>query len=831
MEDKNKKNKKEESVENEQTVIYKPVKKKRKKKKHPKLRLFLKIMFITILLMMVIGGGILAAILYRCIWGDWAINEKDLAINYQNSTLYDINGEVIANLSNTAENRVIISKDEMSPYIFKAFISIEDERFEQHNGVDWKRTAGAIFTFATHKGESSYGGSTITQQLVKNLTGEDENSAFEGALRKIKEIVRAYQVEQILSKDQILELYVNLIPLGGGGKNLYGVQTASKYYFDKDAKDLTLVEAAYLAGITNAPSTYNPFGETDRSARIKKRVTNVLWKMHELGKIDDSEYQAALAEVEAGIKFTQGSVTQNNNLTYHAEAAIKEILKDLMEENGWDKEIAELHLYGSGYQIYTTYDPEVQKSIDEQYVNNASKWTSKYKTVTRKKSDGTEIKEEVRIESAIAIMDHTKGYVVAGTSGFGEKTTAWGTNRITSVRHSPGSCIKPIAVVGPSLQEGLITAATVIDDSPVAFGTYKPRNYDYGFLGLMNIRWILRVSRNIPQVKMMKDLTVAKSLTYLAKLGLDTSTEKEDGLSLALGGMSQGPTVLEMTAAYATIANYGEYIEPTFYKKVTDIDGNEILGEEHQEKRRVFSTQNAWILQSLLEEPIGTGLTGANGATGPMAKVKNQATAGKTGTTNERKAVWFCGFTPYYTGAAWMGYDIEGDGSAGPSTTVARLWGTVMSSVHAGKATKNFERPAGITTALVCSKSGLIASEICKNAGYAYNEFFADGTVPKDTCASHTKTVICKKTGKLASENCTETEEQFFTSKEEIPKETCTECKPKPNENTVNSNTINTNTTTNNTNTSKPNNTVTPNPGKPSKPNTGNTVNKGNTVH
>ena len=395
MEDKNKKNKKEENVDTEQTVIYKPVKKKRKKKKHPKLRLFLKIMFITILLMMVIVGGILAAILYRCMWGDWAIDEKDLAINYQNSTLYDINGEVIANLSNTAENRVIISKDEMSPYIFKAFISIEDERFEQHNGVDWKRTAGALFTFATHKGESSYGGSTITQQLVKNLTGEDEDSAFEGALRKIKEIVRAYQVEQILSKDQILELYVNLIPLGGGGKNLYGVQTASKYYFDKDAKDLTLVEAAYLAGITNAPSTYNPFGETDRTARINKRVTNVLWKMHELGKIDDSEYQAALAEVEAGIKFTQGSVTQNNSLTYHAEAAIKEILQDLMEENGWDEEIAKIHLYGSGYQIYTTYDPNVQKSIEEQYVDNASKWTSKYKTVTRKNADGTETKEEL----------------------------------------------------------------------------------------------------------------------------------------------------------------------------------------------------------------------------------------------------------------------------------------------------------------------------------------------------------------------------------------------------------------------------------------------------
>lgn len=797
MEEKKKKNK---LKDKDQTVIYKPVKKKGKKKKHPKLKLFLKILLITFLLLLVIGCGILVAILYRCIWGDWAIEEKDLTISYQNSTLYDINGDEIASL-NGDENREIIGKDEMSQYLFDAFISIEDERFEEHSGVDWKRTLGAIFTFAVNKGESSYGGSTITQQLVKNLTGEDDNTAFAGALRKIKEIVRAYQVEEILSKDEILELYLNLIPLGGGGKNIYGVQTAARYYFNKEAKDLTLVESAYLAGITNAPSTYNPFGETDRTERIKKRVTDVLWKMHELGRISDEEYQNALTEVENGIKFEQGNVTQNNNLTYHGEAAVKEILQDLMEENNWSEDEAKSHLYGDGYQIYTTYDPDVQEAVDKQYVKNYSNWTTKYKTVTRTNSDGSTYTEEVRLESAMAVIDHTKGYVVAGSGGFGEKTTAWGLNRLTGVRHNPGSSIKPLAVIGPSLQEGLITAATVVNDEKVTYGSYTPRNYDSSYLGLMNIRWILRVSRNIPEVKMLKDLTVSKSLQYLEKLGFDTSTEQNDGLALALGGMSQGPTVVELAGAYATIANYGEYIEPTFYIKVTDVDGNEILGD-HQEKTRVFSEQNAWILMSLLQEPIGTGLTGTSGATGTAAKVKNQATAGKTGTTNNRTATAFAGFTPYYTAAIFRAYDIETDGNAGASTNSAKMFGTIMSDIHSGLESKDFEQPSGITTATVCSKSGLLASETCKNAGYAYTEYFVEGTVPKETCASHTSVKICNKTGKLASDNCTDVKNEVFTKKEDIPTETCSECKPATTTNTINSNIINSNTTTkSNTNT------------------------------
>lgn len=520
-------------------------------------------------------------------------------------------------------------------------------------------------------------------------------------------------------------------------------------------------------------------------------------------------------------------------------------MKTLWKENGWTEEEAKLHLYGDGYQIYTTYDPEIQQAVDNQYINNSSKWTSKYKKVTRKNSDGTTRTEEVRIESAMVIIEPSTGYVVAGTSGFGEKTTAWGKNRMTYERHSPGSSIKPLAVIGPSLQEGLINAATVVDDTPITIGNWTPHNDTKGYYGLMNIRHILRVSRNIPEVKMMQNLTVKKSLEYLEKFGLDTSTEQNDGLSLALGGMSYGPTVLQMAGAYATIANDGTYIEPSFYSKITDAEGNVII-EEHQETHRVLSEQNAWLLKSLLKEPTGTGLTGASGATGTGARVKGQDTAGKTGTTNDSKAVWFCGFTPYYAAAVWKGYDIEGDGAAGRSGEAARLWGAVMNDVHKNLDNATFEQPDGFTTAVVCSKSGKLVTEACKNdpsGSKAYTEYFVKGSEPKEACDCHVTAKVCNETGKIATDNCKNTTDKVFITRESgnsawksasdaeymLPTEECDTCKAqpkepdntqKPNENTVNpdKNTVKPDPTTSKPSTTSKPNTTTSKPSTTSKP-------------
>ncbi len=530
----------------EETAIYKPVKvkkekKERKKKKHPKLRMAIKVLLIMFLLMCVIGGGVLAAIVYRCVYGDWAISKKDLQIPYENAVLYDKYGEVCGNLAGD-ENRQIISKEEMSPYLFGAFISIEDERFETHNGVDWKRTLGATLTFLSHSGESSYGGSTITQQTIKNLKNERENSGIDGILRKIKEICRAYEAENILSKDQILELYLNLIPLGS---DKYGVETASIHYFNKHAKDLSLVECAYLAGITHSPSVYNPFsekdpytplGENEKTTDTNKRTKTVLRKMKELGKISEEEYNNAVNEIDTnGIKFEKGSSSQETKLTYYLDATVQQVLKDMMEKEGYSSlEEAKTHLYGEGYRIYTAYDPKVQAEVDKQFVDNASKWYKIIKAQRTNSETGEKYTEQVQRQGAMAIIDNETGYVVAGTGGLGENV-AIGTNRMIIKGHSPGSCAKPIAVVGPSMQEGLITLGSVVDDTPISYGGYSPKNwYKWRFTGYMDIREIIECSSNVPEVKLLRNLTVDKSLSYLSKMGVDVSAENDVGLSLAL---------------------------------------------------------------------------------------------------------------------------------------------------------------------------------------------------------------------------------------------------------------------------------------------------------
>lgn len=446
----------------DETVMYKPIKsykevkekknqtqkKPKEKKKHPKLKKVLKIMIVMFVLLCVVVGGIFAAIVYRCIWGDWAINVGELDdMIFENATMYDKDGNAVATLTGD-ENREIISKDEMSPYFFDAFISIEDERFEKHHGVDWKRTIGAFVTFITHKGESSFGGSTITQQVVKNLTKEDENSSFEGALRKVKEIVRAYDLENKLSKDQILEFYLNKVSFGGRGNNIYGVQTASKYYFNKNAKDVTLVEAAYIAGITNAPNRYDPFDEAnDRTEAINKRVKAVLGKMRELGRVSEEDYNNAIAEVEAGIKFTKGEVSQNNKLSYYLDAVRKQVIKDLMEKNNWSREEAELALYANGYQIHTNLDQRIQAEVDKQFIDNAKKWYITIKVTRTNQETGEKYKEDVQRQGAMAIIDNETGYVVAGAGGLGEKPVGDVTNRMVIKGHSPGSCMKPIGII------------------------------------------------------------------------------------------------------------------------------------------------------------------------------------------------------------------------------------------------------------------------------------------------------------------------------------------------------------------------------------------------
>lgn len=730
-----------------------------KPKKHPKLMLAIKIIVISIILLCIIGAGVIAGVFFGVFGNDLKITADALNIKTENSVLIDLNGNEVATL-NGEENREVILLSEMGEYLPKAFVAIEDKRFYEHSGVDIARTLGAVTKFVT--GDSSYGGSTITQQLIKNATGDNDRDWK----RKVREIAKAFQIEREMSKQQILESYLNTIPLGGGGKNVYGVKVAANYYFDKEPADLTLAQSSYIAGINHSPNVYNPFKKTPNTEKINNRTKVVLKEMLEQGKINKEEHDAAVAEVDGGLAFKEGNITSYNTLTQNEEAAVNQVAREYAKEYDLEFEVAKQKIQSSGYKIYITENKDIQAIVDDAY-ENSKDWI-KTKNVTVKDNEGNNTKKTVQIQSGMAIIDHKTGYVVAIRGVLGEKTP-WGTNRAIEAGHQPGSSIKPIAVIAPSIQEGIITAATAVDDSPVRYGSYAPRNSGGGFTGLMNIRSILRVSRNIPEVKMMQKLTPAKSMEYLKSFGVSTISKGDEGLALALGGVGKGISPLEMAGAYSTIANDGVYIEPTFYIKVEDQNGKVIM-EKKQETHRVLSEQNAWLVKSLLTEPTGTGLTGAEGATGTRARVTGMQTCGKTGTTDDSTYTWFCGFTPYYSASMYFGYDDANisKNSAPGSGTVASRWGIIMNKIHKGLDSASFSKPNGIGTARVCRDSGMLATAECEadpRGSRAYGEYFAKGTAPSKTCTTHVKLKICKETGKLANEFCKDTEEKVFITR------------------------------------------------------------------
>lgn len=721
----------------------KPKTKNKKQRKHPKLILFLKIMFILIVVLAIIGAGIVAGVFFGWFGNEIEISKENLMIKTSNSVVLDKEGKIITTL-NGEENREVVSLDEMSEFLPKAFIAIEDERFEEHQGVDIKRTLSATFNYLV-KRNTSYGGSTITQQLIKNATKEDEKDWT----RKVKEIVRAFKIERVMTKNEILETYLNTIPLGGGGKNVYGVQVAAKFYFNKNAKDLNLAESAYIAGITHAPNVYNPFKESPSTDKIKTRTKTVLGKMKQLGKINEEQYTEAKEQVENGLNFNQGSVITTNNLSWFVEAAISQIIDQMVEEKGITRDVARTQLYSGGYTIYTTQYTGMQDILEEefkkqQYVSNS------------KKNEGA------TLQAAMAIIDQSNGQVLAIVGGIGDKI-AYGYNRaITSSRSQPGSAIKPIGTLAPGLQEGIITAASVFDDIPFSQGGYNPHNSYSGYKGLSNMRYMIRISQNVSQVRLMQKLTPQKSLEYMVKMGLKSLKNEQPSLPLILGGTDAGVTPVEMASAYATIANGGEYIEPTFYTKVTDTEGN-VVYEAKQERNRVLSEQNAYIAQTILKEPV----YGAGG-TGTACKIAGQEVRGKTGTSNEYFDKWFCGFTGHYTAATWFGFDKAETIASNHRKDANTAWTNVMKRIHEGLPNKGYNEPSGIVSGNVCMDSGLLATDICRSdprGSRAYSEIFAKGTVPTQTCTTHIKVKVCTETGKIANEFCPNVEEKNFITR------------------------------------------------------------------
>ena len=440
--------------------------------------------------------------------------------------------------------------------------------------------------------------------------------------------------------------------------------------------------------------------------------------MRELGYISTEEYQSAVEEVQAGLQFGTGEIIGGSVFSYHTDAVILQVVEQVMEEKNMTEQMAKNYVYSSGLTIHSTVDMNIQNRLEEEYVQE------KYIISGREKnSDGTLLNEHS--QSGMAIVDYKTGNVVAVVGGFGEKTSA-GWNRATQMEKQTGSSIKPLADVAPALQEKIITAATVYNDSSTRFGkNYEPKNYN-GFKGWINIRSFIKTSQNIPAVKIIVELTPQKSLEYLQNMGISSLDPVTDNvLSLALGGMTSGVSPLEMASAYGTIANDGMYITPTFYTSVTDASGNVVLMPK-QETRQVISKQNAYIMKTIIQEPVKSG------GTATYCAIPGMDVAAKTGTTDNDYDRWLCGFTSYYSAATWYGYD-NSETVYFSGNPAGQIWDAVMTDIHRDLPTATFVRPEGIIERTVCRTTGCLASRSCTNT---YTEIVTEDNLPEQ-CTNH----------------------------------------------------------------------------------------------
>lgn len=637
------------------------------------------------------------------------MNIKNLALNSTSFIYYNDAYGTPQELEQiqTASNRIWIDSDKIPQIMKDAMVSIEDERFYKHHGVDIKRTLGATMHFALAKigiGSASYGGSTITQQVIKNITSEKEVTAT----RKIKEMMRAIALENQLSKDEILTLYLNIVYFAN---NCNGVEAASNAYFAKEASELTLAEAASIAGITQYPSEYDPYVHPDKN--IEKRNT-VLKKMNELGYITETEYnEAASSDLVVNNAYKENGMRISS---YFVDQVITDVIADLQTKKGYSLDFATQQVYNGGLKIYSTVDVNVQRILEDVYYNT---------TGFPRTGKGA--------QSAMVIIDPYTGQIKGLMGGLGEKTDVRGFNRASQAMRQPGSSIKPLSVYGPAVDLGKITEATIVVDEEITIGSdkWKPKNSYNEFYGPMTVREALARSSNIPAVKVLDMVGISTSYGYLQnKFHLGYLNEDDKNFSsLALGGLTKGVSPQELAAAYSVFVNSGKYIEPYTYFRVEDSTGQIIL-DNTTEASQAISAAAAYITSDMLRSV----LTSAEGTAYGAALSSGMPSFGKTGTTDDNFDKWFVGFTPYYVGAVWYGFDNPSSiAAAGVSgNPCVNVWNIVMERVHEGLSVKELERPTNVVEATVCMASGMLASSTC-NAAMMY---FVDGTQPKAICNS-----------------------------------------------------------------------------------------------
>ena len=616
------------------------------------------------------------------------------------------------------ENREWVDSDKIPDTLKNAVVAIEDERFYKHHGVDWVRTIGAVKGWLL--GGTQYGGSTITQQLIKNITADNDYSVK----RKVNEIFRAFALEkEIDDKDRILVMYLNTIFLG---YNSYGVQTAAMQYFDKDVSQLDLAESAVLAGLTNNPSIYDVYNHPEK---VKERQETILAQMLDQKMISQEEYEAAVAEELNYRPYEEYQQEIKSTYSYFTDEVIKDVINDLMTEKGYSRLVAENMVYSGGLNIYATIDTKVQNALDEVWAN-ADNFpnTEKYGEIP---------------QSAMVITDK-QGNIVGIAGGRGEKTSSRGFSYASDARRQPGSSIKPLATYGPAMDAGIATPDTTVYDRALIQdeeGNPWPMNdgkYPTG--RAMTVKEGMTRSLNTISAQLLKQLTPQKSYEFMTQqLGfkLVDSRTNEDGTvqsdidlaPLALGALTDGVTVREMAGGFSTFINDGVYGGTRTYTKVTDSEGNTIMENTPNTDKGFTNVRTDYYMLDCLQNVTAHG-------TAYGIQLDGVETGGKTGTTTSNTDIWFCGITPKYSGAVWVGYEhnYRLDGLYGRNA--AEIWLAVMQKVHAGDSGLVFDsHPQDFEEVTYCMDTGLLASGACRAAGRAATGRFWKDKVPTETCS------------------------------------------------------------------------------------------------
>lgn len=743
------------------------------------------------------------------------IDLDDVAPVGEVTFVYDVNGNKIDELVAANSNRIFVTMDQIPEDMANAIVAIEDERFYEHNGIDFRGLIRAGYQFLKTMGDETQGASTITQQLLKNTIFTDWTSEGDNIIKKVKRKLQeqylAIELTKHMDKDEILERYMNTINLG---QNTLGVEAAAQRYFGKSVSDLTLSECATIAVITQNPSKWNPISHPDKNAERRERCLN---NMKDQGFITQAEYDEALADdVYSRIERHNIVYLENSSTSsYFVDALTYDVKQDLLEA-GYSESNVENLLYSGGLRIMSTYDPEIQSIVDaavsnpENYPEKTSWLLSYALTITSKDGTQTNYSQEMMVkyfkenvdknfdllfntqdealaaveqykaalmvegddfteslnmtiqpQVSVYIMDQYTGYVAAMSGGRGAKEGRLTLNRATDAYRQPGSTFKILAAYVPALDSANQSLATVYNDAPFYYNEGIPVNnwYDTGYKGLVNIRYAIEQSMNIVAVKTLTVVSPQLGYDYLKNFGFSKVTDakvvgnqifSDIQQATALGGITTGVSNEELTAAYAAIANGGEYIEPKLYTKVLNSDGEVILDNTVYDSRRVIQETTSFLLTNAMEGVISRG-------TGTRTRFDGMSIAGKTGTTSDNRDVWFAGYSPYYTCVTWVGYDnnekMIDKGSNRETNTAKDLWKDIMSQIHEDLEYAEFPIPEGIVEMTICTRSGKLPQPgVCD--AHLGTEYFTENSVPTEMCDVHYVGAVCAYDHTIASPLC-----------------------------------------------------------------------------